>query len=172
MFRQKTFLLIAAVLGITASLPAEARDQAGRGPLADPFLDNLVGSWSISRQIRGTVVENSLDVQWVLNHQFVQLHMRGAGTPPAYEAIVLIGYDASTSRYVAHWCDDYGGQYSAIGYGRRSGNSIAFTFSYPDGPFHNTFTWDPSARSWTFVMQSEGPRGQRVLFATDTVRRR
>lgn len=172
MFGRRTSLLVAAVLGMTASLPIEAGNPKGRGPLTDPFLDNLVGSWSISRQIRGTVVENSLDVQWALNHQFVQLHMQGKGTPPAYEAIVLIGYDARASRYVAHWCDDYGGQFSAVGYGKRSGDSIEFTFSYPDGPFHNTFTWDPSARGWTFVLESENGRGERVLFATDTVRKR
>jgi hypothetical protein len=156
---------------ISAS-PASAQAQQSHGRLDDPFLDNLVGTWSISRQIRGTVVENVMQAQWVLNHQFIQLHMRGAGDPPSYEALVLIGYDPSASRHVAHWCDDFGGQYSAVGYGKRSGNAIEFTFTYPDGPFHNTFTWDPSTRGWTFLMQSEDSKGQRRLFGVDTARRK
>lgn len=97
MLRRKTFLLITAVIGMTVSLPTGARGQKDRGQLSAPFLDNLVGSWSISRQIRGTVLGSSLDVQRVLNHPFVQLHMRGSWTPPAHEALILVGYDASTS---------------------------------------------------------------------------
>jgi hypothetical protein len=158
-------------LVIVGSL-ATAQGPQGHGRLDDPFLDNLVGTWSISRQIRGTVVENSMEAQWALNHQFVQLHMRAAGDPPGYEALVLVGYDPNTARYVAHWCDDFGGQYSAIGYGKRSGNAIEFTFAYADGPFHNTFTWDPSARGWTFLMQSEDAKGQRRIFGQDTVRKK
>jgi hypothetical protein len=33
---------------------------------------------------------------------------------------------------------------------QRSGNSIKFVFEYPDGPFHNTFTWDERQGRGTF----------------------
>jgi len=75
-----------------------------RGPLEDQFLQNLVGDWSIARKIRGTVVANTLEAEWVLQHQFVRLHMKDVAEPSEYEALVLIGYDASTERYVSHWC--------------------------------------------------------------------
>ena len=55
---------------------------------------------------------------------------------------------------------------------QRQGNSVQFTFHYSDGPFHNTFIWDPGASQWTFLMESEKKDGTRVVFAEDTVRRR
>ena len=84
---------------------------------------------------------------------------------------ILVGCDASRSRYVAHWCDDFGGQYSAVGYGKKNGDSVEFAFAYPDGPFYNTFTWIPAEKAWRFLMQSEEPGGKRRFFAEDTVRR-
>jgi hypothetical protein len=108
----------------------------------------------------------------VLQHQFVQLRMEDAAEPPAYEALVLVGHDASSDRYVAHWCDSFGAQYASVGYGKRAGNAIDFVFSYADGPFHNTFAWDPATSTWTFLMQAEGKDGTRRFFAEDTARRK
>lgn len=167
--RAAALLVVLALPGPT--LADDPKASRGRAPLEDPFLQNLVGDWTISRQIRGTVVQNTMKGEWVLNHQFVRLHMRGPGQPPSYEALVLVGFDPSRSRYVAHWCDDFGGQYSAVGYGKRVDESVEFTFDYPDGPFYNTFTWNAAAKTWRFLMQSEDAAGKRRLFAEDTVRR-
>ena len=135
------------------------------------LIENLVGEWKLTRKIRGKEVENKVKAQWVLNHQFLQLDMKDTADPPAYEAIVLIGYVHADKKYVAHWCDTYGGKFSAVGYGKRSGDAIAFEFRYPDGPFYNTFTWDAKAKGWTFRMESQAKGGKRVLFAEDTLRR-
>jgi hypothetical protein len=154
--------------GACGDEPATSR----RGPLEDQFLQNLVGDWRVSRKIRGTVAPNTLKAEWVLQHQFVQLRMKDVAEPPEYEALVLIGYDAGTDRYVAHWCDNFGAQYAGVGYGKRVGNSIDFVFSYADGPFHNTFSWDPATSTWTFLGEAEGKDGTRRFFAEDTVRRK
>jgi len=154
--------------------PAAGADEPPDGPkriFQDPFIDNLVGDWKLTRKIRGKQVENSLKAQWVLNHQFLQLHMKDVADPPAYEALVLIGYSYADKRYVAHWCDTYGGKFSAVGYGKRSGDAIEFVFQYPDGPFYNTFSWDARAKGWTFRMESQGKDGKRVPFAEDVLRR-
>src|SRR5262245_34631983 len=45
---------------------------------------------------------------------------------------LLIGPNQRISGAVAHWCDTYGGKASAVGYGKRSGDSIEFEFQYPD----------------------------------------
>jgi len=97
--------------------------------------------------------------------------MKDVADPPEYEALVLIGYAYADKRYVAHWCDTYGGKFSALGYGKRSGDSIEFEFHYPDGPFYNTFTWDAKTKGWTFKMENQNKEGKRVLFAEDTLRR-
>lgn len=163
-------LCMIALWAATSSHAGEqSQDRSGR--LDDSFLANLVGEWQISRRIRGTVVRNTLKAEWVLQHTFVQLRMRDVADPPQYEALVLIGYDASSQRYVAHWCDSFGAQYSAVGYGKRVGETIDFVFSYPEGPFHNRFSWDPASRVWSFLMEAEGKDGKRTFFAEDTVRR-
>jgi hypothetical protein len=151
---------------------AAAIAQGPKGGVDDPFLDNLVGRWDIERKIRGSVIHNSLDAEWVLQHRFVRLHMKDVADPPKYEAIVLIGFDPAAGRYVAHWTDTFGAQYSAMGFGKRSGDAVEFVFQYPDGPFYNTFTWIPGSGTWRMVLENGKGDGTRSLFAEDTVRRR
>jgi hypothetical protein len=153
--------------------PVRAEATAG-GPdtgFKDALLEKLAGDWRITRRHDGETSQHTLRAEWVLQHQFLQLHMKHAADPPEYEAVVLIGYDPLQKHYVAHWCDTFGGQFSALGTGRRTGDAIEFAFQYPDGPFYNTFTWDPNAKGWTFRGEASGKDGKRVLFAEDTVRR-
>jgi hypothetical protein len=75
-----------------------------------------------------------------------------------------------------HWIDVFGARFSeTLGYGTRygtrAGNTIKFVFEYPDGPFHNTFTWDPEAKRWTFLMEQKDATGKWKVFAEDTLRR-
>jgi hypothetical protein len=142
------------------------------GPTArfdDDFISKLEGRWKLTRAIRGTEVKNTLEARWVLNHQFLQIHMIDAATPPAYEAIVMIGIIHATGEYVAHWCDTFGGKFSALGKGTRRGDSIEFKFEYSDGPFFNTFTWHPERQQWTMRGENQDSSGARKLFATDTL---
>jgi hypothetical protein len=161
-----------ALLGAIA--PASFAQQSTavdgpRGRFEDDLIVNLEGRWKISRQIRGTTVENEARATWVLNHQFLQLHMRDVASPPRYEAIVLIGYVYSDKQYVAHWTDTFGGKFSALGRGVRRGNAIEFRFEYPEGPFFNTFTWHADRKEWVFRMESQDRSGERQLFAIDTL---
>jgi hypothetical protein len=175
---RKSPLPSAAALLVCLCL-ASAIDLAGQEPLdgrhrifRDELLDNLVGDWRLTRKIRGQTAENTVKAEWVLNHQFLRIHMKDVNSPPAYEAMVFIGYDNTSERYVAHWMDVFGGRFSeTLGYGTRSGNSIRFVFEYPDGPFHNTFTWEPDKKAWTFLMRSKDKTGKWVVFAEDNLRR-
>ena len=165
---------IVVTASVTAVPPSSRAADPPDGPkriFRDDFIENLAGDWRITRSIRGTTVKNTLTARWVLNHQFLELHMKDVADPPAYEALVLIGYVHSDQKYVAHWCDTFGGKFSAIGYGKRAGDSIEFEFKYPDGPFYNAFTWDAKAKGWTFRGESQGKDGKRVFFAEDTLRR-
>ena len=95
-------------------------------------------------------IDHRCDVRWVLNHQFLQLYFFDVSpTDPEdrhakYEALVFIGRDNMSERYVAHWIDIFGGRFSeTLRYGTRLGDSsIMFLFEYPDGLLHNTFTWN------------------------------
>ena len=158
-------LLLALLLAAGA---ASAQDRT----FNDPFIQQLAGDWTLTRQIRGKEVENTVHAEWVLSHQFLQVHMTDSAQPPAYEALIYVGYQHAEQRYVVHWLDVYGGKGSAIGYGKRSGDSIEVAFQYEDGPFFNTLTWDTLGQGWTFKMESVNKDGKRQLFAIDTLRRK
>ncbi len=167
-------LLLAIVALTGGSGGAAFGEEPADGPktiFRDPFMEKLAGDWKLTRAIRGKLVENRVKAEWVLNHQFLELHMMDVAEPPAYEAIVLIGYMHADKKYVIHWCDTFGGKLSAVGYGERHGDAIGFVFQYPDGPFYNTFSWDEKTGVWTSRMESQDSEGKRVLFAVDTLRR-
>jgi hypothetical protein len=159
-------LLLASVM--LAQTKPEPLDGPNR-PFQDNVLDNLQGKWALKGAIAGHPGDAELEATWVLNHQFLKLHEKGT-TPipgrPLYEAEVYVGYDNASERYVAHWIDIYGGRFSeTIGYGVRTGNSIKFTFEYPDGPFRNTFTWIPESKSWRFLLEQKNDAGKWGVFS-------
>lgn len=137
----------------------------------DSLLDNLAGEWKLSRKVGKRLEENHFKAEWILNHQFLQLHMKDVKSPPRYEALVLIGFDHENQRYVIHWLDTFGGKFSEKGFGTREGNSIKFVFQYPDGLLQNTFTWKPETRTWRSLIEQQDEHGKWSVFAEDNLRR-
>jgi hypothetical protein len=140
----------------------------------DDLLAHLAGEWKLTGSIRGKPAEHSVSAQWVLNHQFLQIHEKDSAAPkagkPGYEALVMIGYDNASERYVAHWMDMYGGRFSeTLGYGTRSGDQIEFVFEYPDGPFHTTFRWQAEKKQWQWLMRTKDDAGKWTDFANLTL---
>jgi len=166
-----TLLLCFCAVHETVGWAQEPLDGPNR-IFRDDLLESLAGRWRLTRTIRGKQVQNTVDAEWVLNHQFIRIHMKDTAEPSEYEAMVFIGYDNASERYVAHWIDVFGGRFSeTLGYGRREGDSIRFVFEYPDGPFHNTFTWNREAKTWTFLMETKNASGKWAQFARDELRR-
>lgn len=142
---------------------------ADRAKFQDALLDNLVGDWHVERKFgSGRTGENTVHAEWVLDHQFLELHYRDIATPSKYEAMVFIGYDAGDQRYVCHWIDNFGGEFSALGSGKidEERHSIKFTFNFKDGPFTNGFSFDPATKTWTSLMRQKD-KGEWKLFAED-----
>ena len=140
--------------------------------LEDDLLDKLAGSWRIVREFKNRKVENNATVEWVLNHQFLRIHMVDVNTPPKYEAMVFIGFNPSQNRYVGHWIDVFGGEFSeTLGFGVRNGNSIEFTFQYPDALLTNVFSFDPASGRWTSKIDQQDQTGAFVPFCVDTYSR-
>jgi hypothetical protein len=107
-----------------------------------------------------------------LNHRFLCLEMRGTARVPTYEAIVFIGRDNLSERYVAHWLDVSGGRWSeTLGYGTKSGQAVEFVFEYPDGPFRTTFA-QGAAGDWSVDMRQRTPAGTWRTFAHYSLQRR
>lgn len=160
--------------GIAALTAAFAQQAPLDGPgriFQDDLLEKMAGAWKLEGAIRGKPAQHAVEARWVLNHQFLQIHeIDTAGDKPLYEAIVMIGYDHASERYVAHWHDVYGGRVSeTLGYGRRSADEIEFVFEYPDGPFHTTFRWLPDKKVWQWHMRTKED-GRWTDFANMTMR--
>lgn len=160
-------VLLLSLAAISQTKP-EPLDGVNR-PFHDDLLDHLQGQWKINGVIVGQKREMNLTAEWVLNHQFLFLVEKDASVSankPGYEAHVYIGYDNASERYVIHWIDIFGGRFSeTLGYGTRLGDSIKFVFEYPDGPLHNTFTWNPGDNSWRFLLEQKIAEGKWKIFA-------
>ena len=146
-----------------------AQDQPPKA-FDDALLDKMTGAWTLTGTLVNQNATHSVTARWILNHQFLEIHEKDAAAQPAYEAIALVGWDAVSERYVAHWIDIFGGRMSeTIGYGIRSGDRIEFRFEYPDGPFLTTFTWSPEQHGWRWLMRTKNKSGQWEEFANMTL---
>ena len=168
------WILFAALVGTAPAAKAQAVAPPLDGRervMQDTLLDHLTGEWRVDRTMGGRATGSAAHAEWVLNHQFLLLHYQDnphTATPGGYEAMVFIGYDNASERYVAHWIDVFGGRFSeTLGYGKRDGNAIRMVFEYPDGPFFNTFTFDPVAHGWTSLMRTKNQKGDWVTFASE-----
>lgn len=163
--------IIACLLFLGAPLRGE--NAGPEKALNDPLLEKLIGDWTVERKMgSGRTEKNMVRGEWVLRHQFVRLHYRDAATPPKYEAMVLIGYDGIGKRYICHWVDSFGGDYSTDGFGPRveGSNAIEFNFEFHDGPCTNRYAFDPPSGKWvSTIRQSE--KGEWKLFCEDTFTR-
>jgi len=156
-------------------MSTETVEVDGRGRvLSDDLLERLVGKWKISGNMVGRKLEQQADIKWVLNHQFLQIHFLDASPmpqdhTPKYDALVYLGYDNMSERYVIFWLDVFGGRFAeTIGFGTKpSPDSIKFVFQYPDGPLHNTFSYNRENRTWTIKIVQKDAKGKWIDFATE-----
>ena len=142
----------------------------------DELLDKMVGKWKLTGKIMGRTAYHTVEAAWVLNHQFLKIEEIDLADHPAgevpYHAMVLVGYDNTSERYVAHWLDVFGGRFSeTLGYGVRAGSEIKFVFEYPDGPFHTTFRWVSNEDSWQWLMETKDKHGKWAEFGTMSLTR-
>lgn len=143
---------------------------AGPPPaLKDPFLNNFVGDWSVARKMgNGKNAETSVRGEWVLKHQFIELHYGGGDRAGEYEAVVFIGFDETAKSYVCYWLDVFGGHDLGVGRGRLDPNllGIEFRFDSKEGALANKFEFDPETKSWTSLIRQE-EKGQWKTFAEE-----
>ena len=118
----------------------------------------------------GKAAHHDVQADRVFNHQFLRITETTSADAPAgeshYDAIWYLGWDGVSERYVLHLMDTFGGRFSeTLGYGTRDGNQIKFVFEYPDGPFHNSYRWNPADKSWQWLMEQKDKDGKWSPFA-------
>jgi hypothetical protein len=120
-----SMVLFAAVVGFSQDL------DGPKHVFNDALLDHMVGNWKLTGNVMGHTAEHTVSVEWVLNHQFLRIHEKDNASASndrvPYEAMIMVGYDNTSERYVAHWNDVFGGRFSeTLGYGTRAGDEIRF----------------------------------------------
>src|SRR5215831_903479 len=95
---------------VSVSWASSGAQEALDGPnhvFQDALLENLSGQWQMTGKIQGRDVTHTIAADWVLNHQFLRIHEKDTATTKeglaGYEAVVMVGYDNASERYVAHW---------------------------------------------------------------------
>lgn len=154
-------------LSALLSIPAMAQAPAN---WADGFIEHLAGSWTLTGKVGASDAHHDVRAEWVLNKQFLRIEEKTSANAPAgerrYDSIWYLGYDPVSERYVLHLMDTFGARFSeTLGYGVREGNEIKFVFEYPDGPFHNTYRWNPEEKSWQWLMEQKDKNGKWAPFA-------
>ncbi|HTR04586.1 MAG TPA: hypothetical protein VMN82_15480 [Thermoanaerobaculia bacterium] len=159
---------VLAVFLLQANLLAAVPGEAGHA-----FLERLAGSWVLRGTLAGKTTTHDVAATWILDGLYLELHERSRETDakgkPQYEAVVLLGVDEATGEFQCLWLDSTGGGGlipSAIGRGKRSGDSIPFLFRDPDGSvsFSNVFAYDAPARAWTWKLDNVHKDGAYVPF--------
>ena len=133
----------------------------------DKLLDELVGNWRVTGKVAGDRLLHSCTADWILNHQFLRINFLDISSKgsqrkkaerdehPPYEAMVFVGYDNMSERYVVHWLDIFGGRFSEGG----------------TGPLQNTFTRNPRNGTWSMVIDQKDAKGKWTTFARESLQR-
>ncbi len=148
-----------SLLVILVSLPISAQQTT----FQDSLLEHMIGKWVLQGDIAGKETTHDVITEWVLGHQYLQLHEisreTNANGEAEYEAIVYIGWDQPSSRYACLWLDVTGGgglTGQAIGHAKRSGDKLPFVFKGSDGSiFHTTFAYTKGTDIWQWLMDNE-----------------
>lgn len=146
---------------------ADAKDA--RSP-DNAYLDALRGDWDMTGALLGKPVKYHARGQRVLNGGFLLLHMIDAADPPTYEADLFLGYDPHADDYIGHWLDRFGAAGArVVASGKRQGKTLVIQFPYAEGPFKDTFVYDPTTDTWSLLIESQKPGGEWANFARYTL---
>jgi len=167
------------VLAILALVIAAASASAQAPPHQDPLLDHLSGGWILQGTIAGHQTTHDIESEWVLNHEYLRLHEtsreKNAQGQPAYEAIIFIEWDESSSAYKCLWLDSTGGGglSAPIALGKRGNDEITFSFKDKDkdSGVDTTFAYSKTADTWSWLIDNE-EAGKRTPFARVTLTRK
>ena len=153
--------LIRSILFLILFVPVAVKSQQLSQP--DSLLNRLTGKWILNGTIDGQKIIHDIDVQRVLNGQYVQLkevsREKDVKGNPRYEAIVYICWEESKKQYSCLWLDNTsngGLSNGIIGYAKQNKEKIEMVFRYSDTTqFHTTFLYSTETDTWQWIMDDE-----------------
>jgi hypothetical protein len=122
---------LTVVFGILLMSAAFAQTARPVPTVQDDLLDRLIGTWEVSGNVHEASSAQTVEAEWVLNHQFVRIHEKTLQNVPGrdipFEAFNYIGYDRVGKRYVVHPLNVWGTSGPSVAYGERKNNELAFS---------------------------------------------
>jgi hypothetical protein len=142
-----TTKLFAVVIGLFFSLVfgnayANNPSMTSPQPLNNKIFNSMIGTWQGQSDMMGTKMNDTLNIQWSLNHQFItmQLAAQGIQQPQnTYEGMGIFGID-SKGAPKTWWFDSWGASAAATGTGKFSGNKLILADS--NAMFNEIRTFD------------------------------
>jgi hypothetical protein len=163
-----------AFLALVFTLCASSSFAQSGGPraLEDDFLDRLIGKWVVTGTTHDLPVPQSMQIDWVLNHQFVRIDQKMTENRPGwnipYEALHFIGYDRLQKRYVLHALTVAGVSGPSVAYGSLQGDVMKFEAKDGQRSVDMQLIWRAESGTWRFVWGSQ-PTGGEWQAVTDLV---
>ena len=158
---KKNYLVFLTVLISIASFAQNDQDTA-RPRFNDDLLDHLIGNWHDTAVAHGHAFTSAVDVSWVLNHQYVLIHLKSNEIVPWWhvqmEYFQYIGYNHHRQRYTVHGMSIEGDEDLSEGfcYGYRNGNEFKIIARFgPDTNIVQRFIWHPETNSWLVQSRPE-----------------
>ena len=161
-----------AIAFAVMSVCSFAQTDTSHHQFHDDLLDHLVGIWNDTAVAHGSTFTSKVDVQWVLNHQYLLIHLTSNEIVPwwgvAMEYYQYIGYNHYRQHYTIHGMSIEGDEDFSEGfcYGYRNGNT--FKIVAKAGADRNVvqyFTWKPETNSWNIrsIEEIDGKEGEIFL---------
>ena len=145
-----------AALALASVLGGQTGPNVQQPAFKSDLLDNLAGLWTLSTAPGSRPARGGADAVWELGHQWLRYHQKEIDGP---EFVMYIGFDTYDKRLVAIRLDSISARGAETnGYGFEDGNKLSFTFDYPTVQFRQSWTWDPTAKTWQFSVESKQRR--------------
>jgi len=152
---KKIYLSLITAIISSLSFAQNPKDTTD-GRFHDDLLDQLVGEWNDTSIAHGSKFTSHVDVKWVLNHQYLLIHLKSNEVIPWWhvqmEYYEYIGYNHYQERYTVHGMSIEGDEDISEGfsYGYRNGNEFKTVAKFgADTNIVQRYTWEPTSNSWT-----------------------
>jgi len=143
-----------------ASSAFASPQQQDRDPLS--LLDRRAGSWILTGKIAGKQTTHDVQAHWILRREYLELHEisreKDSRGEPAYEANILLSWDARADQYACLWLDSTAGGALTSPVTCRAtpaGDSIPFIFTIsPSESIHTTFIYRETSDTWQWLIDN------------------
>jgi len=168
---KQLYCLFIATLICVSTLAQNSQDTTDRR-FHDDLLDHLVGTWNVTSIAHGSPFTSVIDVNWVLNHQYLLVHLKSNEIIPWWhvqmEYYEYIGYNHYQKHYTVHGMSIEGDEdlSEGFGYGYRNGNEFKTVAKFSaDTNIVQYFIWQPQTNTWSIQSREQinGKEGEVFL---------